>query len=134
MKNINDYINILKSYQRIIERDNGEHPSAVLSDISASLKFVLAGTETPTAENKPANSPMSVDKQEFYMEVLCRANDGQRDILRSFIDNCEAGSMDYNDLILFTTYSNRDDIIAAYWDLDTACRDKIIDYAQRIFD
>ena len=33
--------NILKSYQRMIERDNAEHPQAVLNDILYSVRHVL---------------------------------------------------------------------------------------------
>lgn len=34
-------LNILNSYLTMISRDNGAHPSAVLSDIEASIKHVL---------------------------------------------------------------------------------------------
>lgn len=38
-------LDVLQSYQRMIERDNGKYPSAVLSDISASLNYVLRNCE-----------------------------------------------------------------------------------------
>lgn len=38
-------LDVLQSYQRMIERDNGKYPSAVLSDISASVNYVLRNCE-----------------------------------------------------------------------------------------
>lgn len=38
-------LDILQGYKRQIERDNGRHPSAVLSDILASVNYVLENCE-----------------------------------------------------------------------------------------
>jgi hypothetical protein len=37
-----DLLYILHGYRRMIERDNGQHPAAVLDDIYHSILFVLA--------------------------------------------------------------------------------------------
>lgn len=38
-------LDIMGSYLRQISRDNGEHPTAVLSDLKASMKYVLEVNE-----------------------------------------------------------------------------------------
>ena len=36
-----ELLDVMASYLRQIENDNGKHPTAVISDIEASIKFVL---------------------------------------------------------------------------------------------